>query len=304
MMLGDHVVQGGSLVEPGRLRFDFTHMLPVTPGELVEIEKIVNDEILRDLDVDIHQSTLEQAKAHGAMALFSEKYGGIVRVVKIGDFSMELCGGTHVRRTSQIGLFKIISESSVGAGLRRIEAVTGAAALEHMRERDRILSEMISVLKVQATDAPEAVSRLVESLKTAEKEISGLQQKSALSKSDNLMAEAADFNGVHLVAARVDIGDVDLMSALADDLAGKLKSGVIVLGGPSDSKVAFVCKVTQDLVKRGFSAGNIIREVARVAGGGGGGRPDFAQAGGKDAGKLDAALAKARELVSSQAAKA
>ncbi|MHB0999309.1 MAG: alanine--tRNA ligase [Armatimonadota bacterium] len=300
MMLGDHVVQAGSSVDPSRLRFDFTHSLPVTPGELEEIEKIVNDAILRDLEVQTTETTLEQAKSDGAMALFSEKYSGVVRVIKAGDFSMELCGGTHVGRSSQIGSFKIVSESSVGAGLRRIEAVTGAAALNYLRERNNLLNEIAGTLKVSPVDAPDAVNRLVENLKTAEKQISELEQKSALSAADELASNAEQIDGINLVISRMDNSDGEIMSAMADALTGKLKSGVIVLGGAANGKVVLVCKVTQDLVKQGFHAGNMIREIAKVAGGGGGGRPDFAQAGGKDVEKIDEALAKVRELIRKQ----
>jgi len=301
MMLGEHVVQSGSLVEPARLRFDFTHNLPVTPGELEEVENIVNDEILGDDPVEAFVTTLEEAKANGAMALFGEKYGGEVRVIKIGDFSMELCGGTHAGRTSQIGLFKILSESSIGAGLRRIEAVTGTGALEHVRERDRAIEEAAEMLRVTPSEVPQAVARLAESLKAAEKEIGECRKKASAAEADELVSKAVEYNGVRLIATRVETGDIELMSTLADNLAGKLKSAVIVLAGPADGKVAFVSKVTPDLVQRGFHAGNLIREVAKVAGGGGGGRPDFAQAGGKDPSKLDEALARASELVAQQA---
>jgi alanyl-tRNA synthetase len=300
MMLGDHVVQAGSLVDPERLRFDFTHMLQVTPGELAEVEKIANDAILRDLEIQIYETTLEQAKSDGAMALFGEKYSGEVRVVKMGDFSMELCGGTHLTRTSQIGLLKITGESSVGAGLRRIEAVTGAGALAYMKERDEILSRTAEMLKVAPAGVPDAVNRIMQNLKAAEKEVGGLRKEGAASQADDLVSKVVDFNGIQLVAEKLDSGDVELMSSLADSLAGKLKSLIVVLAAPSDGKAVFVAKVTPDLVKKGFHAGNLIREVAKAAGGGGGGRPDFAQAGGKDAGKLDEALAIARELIRNQ----
>ncbi|MHB0912417.1 MAG: alanine--tRNA ligase [Armatimonadota bacterium] len=298
MMLGEHVVQSGSLVEPSRLRFDFSHFEAVTPGELSEIEKIVNDEVLRDDCVETCETTLEQAKEDGAMALFSEKYAGTVRVVTIGDFSKELCGGTHVARTSQIGPVKIVAESSVGAGLRRIEAVTGKSALAYMRERDALLSRVADTLGATPAEAPQAAVRLVNDLATAEKRIEEFERKAAVGQADELAARAVELNGVKLVAEAVQVGDVDLMSALADALAGKLGSAVVVLGGPSDGKVTFVCKVTKDLMSR-FHAGNLLREVAKVAGGGGGGRPDFAQAGGKDPSKLADALAKAKELVQS-----
>jgi alanyl-tRNA synthetase len=297
MTLGDHVVQSGSLVEPTRFRFDFTHPQGIDACEMREIEKIVNDAIARDLVVETYETTLEEAKAGGAMALFSEKYGGVVRVVKAEEFSMELCGGTHVGRTSQIGLFKVLSESSVGAGLRRIEAVTGSYALEYLLEREELLNKAADILKTGPIDVPEAVEKLHESLRAAEKQIEQLQRKSAAGEADEIASRVEEIDGIQFVSAQTKVGDVDLLSTLADALAGKIKSGVIVLGGPADGKAIFVCKVTPDLVARGLHAGNIVREVAKVAGGGGGGRPDFAQAGGKDSGKLADALAKARELV-------
>lgn len=297
MTLGDHVVQGGSHVEPGRLRFDFTHFQAITPVELEEIEKIVNEAIFRDIEVRASETTLEQAKADGAMALFSEKYSGVVRVINTIGFSMELCGGTHVSKTSQIGLFKILSESSVGAGLRRIEAVTGSYALAYLLDRERLLNAVADTLKTTPTGAPDAAIKIAESLKAAEKEIENLHQKGAAGQADELAAGAAEYNGVKVVTAKVEVGDVDLMSSLADKLADKLKSAVIVLGGPNEDKVGFVCKVTGDLVKRGFNAGNLVKEVAKIAGGGGGGRPDFAKAGGKDPAKLDEALAKALAII-------
>ncbi|MHB1458980.1 MAG: alanine--tRNA ligase [Armatimonadota bacterium] len=303
MMLGDHVVQAGSAVDPSRLRFDFTHSNPVTPGEIDEIENIVNKAIMDDLAVITTETTLEQAKADGAMALFSEKYSGTVRVIKAGDFSMELCGGTHVSRTSQIGLVKIISESSVGAGLRRIEAITGESALEYLRDRNALLNEIAGMLKTQPTDVPDAVRKLAESLKSAEKRISEMEQKSAISAVDDIAAGVVDINGANFVAARVDNTDADILSSMSDTLVEKLKSAIIVLGGENDGKVVFVCKVTPDLVKKGYHAGNMIREAAKVTGGGGGGRPDFAQAGGKDAGKIGDALLKAKDLALNQAGK-
>ncbi len=300
MLLGDHVVQSGSFVEPTRLRFDFTHPMAVTPDELLTVEKTVNDAILRDMEVQTAERTLEQAKEDGAMALFSEKYSGVVRVITVGDFSMELCGGTHIGRTSQIGLFKITSESSVGAGLRRIEAVTGYSALEYVSERDALLKSAAETLSTNVDELPQSVEKIVDRLKCAEKQIEDLKRQAAGGQADELASVAQLFGGISVVAHRVDLGDAESMSALADTLANKLKSAVIVLAGPSDGKVIFVSKVTPDLVKRGFHAGNLIREVAKVAGGGGGGRPDFAQAGGKDAGKLDAALAKAKEIIEQQ----
>ncbi|MDH7482567.1 MAG: alanine--tRNA ligase [Armatimonadota bacterium] len=300
VVLGEHVVQSGSSVDPERLRFDFTHPSPLSPEELARVESIVNTEIYNSLPVEIYQTTLEQAKEDGAMALFTEKYGGQVRVVRIGDVSLELCGGTHVSNTSQVGIFKIVSESSVGAGLRRIEAMTGLAALAYLNEREALLNAAAEILRTAPTDVPDAVRRLVENLKTAEKRISDLQRRIVSGGAEELASRAVDVNGIKLIAARVE-GDAEALSTLADGLANKLKSAVVVLGAPADGKVIFVSKVTADLVKKGFNAGDIIREVAKVAGGGGGGRPDFAQAGGRDVGKLDEALEKARELVKKKA---
>jgi alanyl-tRNA synthetase len=301
MVLGDHVVQSGSLVEPGRLRFDFSHFQAVTPEELDEVERIANRAILSDLDLSTTETTLEQARADGAMALFGEKYSGVVRMVKIGDFSLELCGGTHVGRSSQIGFLRIISETSVGAGLRRIEAVTGEGALDYVREREKLLETAAEALKVSPANVPEAVERALESGRAAEKRIEEMQRESAAAQAGDLASNAVEYNGVKLVAAQAATGDADALSSMADNLANSLNSGVVVLGGSCEGKVVFVAKVTQDLVKRGFNAGNLVREVAKVAGGGGGGRPDFAKAGGKDADKIGEALARAEELVRQQA---
>ena len=206
MVLGEHVVQGGSLVEPARLRFDFTHFQAITPSELKEIERIVNETIFRDLDVRTHETTLEQAKADGAMALFSEKYSGTVRVVDTAGFSMELCGGTHVHHTSQVGIFKLLSESSVGAGLRRIEAVTGSVALDYLLEQMRLLGETADALKTNPAGAPEAALRLNEESSACSKQIDEGRRKGASGLCGSTAAEATEYNGLKLVAAKVDIG--------------------------------------------------------------------------------------------------
>ncbi len=301
MTLGDHVVQAGSFVEPSRLRFDFTHIAAVTPEELLLVEKIVNNAILQDLPVTAEETTLEQAREDGAMALFGEKYSGAVRMIRIGDFSLELCGGTHIDHTSRIGVFKILAESSVGAGIRRIEAVTGYSALSYINDREALLRETAEGLGSSPAEAPAAAARLAESLKSAEHQIEDLKRKSAGNLAEEMLAQAVKAGDVNFIAAEVEGGDAEMMSSLADNLAGRLESSVIVLGSPSGGKAVFVCKVSRDLVKKGFHAGNIIREVAKVAGGGGGGRPDFAQAGGRDASKLGAALDKAKELIEAQA---
>ncbi len=257
----------------------------------------MNRAILDDMELTISESTLQQAKEDGAMALFGEKYSGVVRVVKIGDFSLELCGGTHVSRTSQIGTFKVLSEGSIGAGLRRVEAVTGESALDHICEHERLLDSAAAALKVSVAEVPQAIERMLDAVRAAEKRVEELQRRSAVSEAEDLASKVVEYNGVRFVASRVATGDSAVLSSLADSLANTLKSAVIVLAGTTNGKVAFVVKVTPDLVDRGFHAANMIREIAKVAGGGGGGRPDFAQAGGKDVEKLDDALAKAGKMV-------
>jgi alanyl-tRNA synthetase len=300
MMLGEHVVQGGSLVEPSRCRFDFTHNMAVTSEELEEIERIVNDAILRDMAVVTTETTLEEARSGGAMALFGEKYGGTVRVVTVDDFSKELCAGTHIDRTSRIGMFKILSESSVGAGLRRIEAVTGSGAFAYVKEREHLLKQAAETLRTSPALVPEAAARVMENLESLQREMGQLQRKTAVSQAGDLAAQAIEMAGIKFLASRVDLGDADMMRSLADTLASSIEPAVILLASEPDGKVVFVCKVTQDLTARGFHAGNLIREVAKIAGGGGGGKADFAQAGGKDPSKIDEALAAARELVKVQ----
>jgi len=299
VVLGDHVVQSGSSVDPFRLRFDFTHPLPLSFDEIRRVEEFVNTQIFRGHPVEVYYTTLEQAKESGATALFSEKYGGEVRVVKINDVSLELCGGTHVSNTSEVGLFKVLTESGIGTGLRRIEAVTGTTALEYLNERDRLLNEAAEVLRTNPPDVPEAAKKLLANLRAAEKQINELQRQIASNEAETLVAGAEEINGIKFIAARV-AGNVDALSSLADGLANRLKSGIVVLGAPADGKIIFVSKVTPDLVQRGFHAGNLLREIAKVAGGGGGGRADFAQAGGRDASKLDEALARAKELIAEQ----
>lgn len=300
-VLGPHALQSGSVVEPSRLRFDFSHFQAVTPEELRLIEDEVNDKILADLPVEIIETTIKEAKKLGAMALFGEKYGENVRVMRIGDYSTELCGGTHLSRTSQVGLFKLVSESSIGAGLRRVEAVTGQGAVQHVHNEEDLLRDVSEKLGASPMEAAATVERLQSSLKDAQKKIEQLQSKSAAEQAEEHVCNAQDISGVKLVACKIETANAQALSTLADAVADKLQSGVIVLGGVGDGKVLFISKVTSDLVKRGFHAGNLVREVAKVAGGGGGGRPEFAQAGGKDPSKVDEALQTAVELVRKQA---
>ncbi|MED4879075.1 alanine--tRNA ligase [Anoxybacillus geothermalis] len=289
-VLGRHVNQAGSLVAPDRLRFDFTHFGQVKPEELERIEAIVNEQIWKSLPVDIFYKPLEEAKAMGAMALFGEKYGDIVRVVKVGDYSLELCGGCHVPNTSAIGLFKIVSESGIGAGTRRIEAVTGEAAYRFMSEQLAILQEAAQKLKTSPKELNARLDGLFAELKELERENESLSARLAHMEAEHLTRQVKDVNGVPVLAAKVQANDMNQLRAMADDLKQKLGTAVIVLAAVQGGKVQLIAAVTDDLVKQGFHAGKLVKEVASRCGGGGGGRPDLAQAGGKDAQKVAEAL--------------
>jgi alanyl-tRNA synthetase len=297
--LGPHALQSGSLVEPDRLRFDFAHFAALTPDERQRIEDGVVRLALQDDRLVVSEMSLDEARAQGAVALFGEKYGERVRLVQIGDFSKELCGGTHLARSSAIGGFAITSEGSIGSGLRRIEAVTGIEAQALLaRQRDQ-LTAVAEALGAPPEKAAERLEALHQELRRAQREIARLQQKSAGAIAGDLATAAIDLNGVKLIAVRVELPP-DALRGLADDLIKRLGSGIVVLGCEVEGRAQFVGEVSKDLVAKGFHAGNLIREVAKVAGGGGGGRPDFAQAGGKNPERLDEALAKARELVAAQ----
>lgn len=300
-VLGEHALQSGSVVDPNRLRFDFSHFQAVTHDELRRIERIVNGMVLADVPASVVETNIKEARGMGAMALFGEKYGEIVRVVRMGEVSVELCGGTHLEHTSQVGLFKILSESGIGAGLRRIEAVTGEAALSYVHDMEDQIRRVSDALGVSSSEIVGAAERAVQAARDAQKEIDKLKSKGTAEQAGDLAGSAEEAGAVKFVTSKVPTTDVPTLQKLADGVADKLKSGVVVLAGVSDGRVLFVGKVTSDLVPKGFHAGNILRDVAKIAGGGGGGRPEFAQAGGKDASKVDEALGKAAELIKSQA---
>jgi len=298
IVLGPHVQQRGSLVAPDRLRFDFSHDKAMTRDEARQVEGIVNEKILDDLPVQTFEKPIEDAKQMGATMLFGEKYGDVVRVVEAGDFSLEFCGGTHLRHTSQAGLFKIVSEGSSQAGVRRIEAVTGKPALMRTLDQERLLGDIAQSLKTSLTAAPASVEKLQAELRLKEKELAALQKAAAGGQVEQLAASAKTVNGFALVVHAVGDGaDADTLRILAEETLNRLQSGVVILGGAGGGKVSLAVKVSKDLVARGLHAGNIVKEAARVAGGGGGGRPDSAQAGGKDPSKLAEALAAAARLV-------
>ncbi|MDA8236187.1 MAG: alanine--tRNA ligase [Clostridia bacterium] len=299
-VLGEHVNQAGSLVEPDKLRFDFNHLAAVTPEELAKVEKLVNEQILAALPVEVTETSVDEAKAMGATALFGEKYGNVVRVVKIGDYSLELCGGTHLKNSSQAGVFKLVSESGIGAGLRRVEAVTGKGTLDYLKSKEETLQEIASLVKAAPHEVVRRVENLVQSLKEAEREISALQGKLAKYESQGLLDQVKEVKGVKVLAAQVGAPDMDALRSMGDMLRDKLGSAVVALGSVAGDKVNFVVMVTKDLVGQGVHAGNIIKEVAKAAGGGGGGRPDMAQAGGKEPGKVAEALSLVEGLVAGQ----
>jgi alanyl-tRNA synthetase len=299
-VLGTHVSQAGSLVAPDHLRFDFSHGGAVKDREIEQIEELVNEQVQANTPVTHREMDLKEALAAGAMALFGEKYGDRVRVVKIGEFSTELCGGTHLDATGQIGFFKVAEEGAVASGVRRIEAVAGTAAVEAVARRERVLREIADILKIGAEEAPQRLRKLLDEQKALERQLAEMETKLARGKADDLVASARQVNGVAVVAGRIDGLDADGLRAVADTLRDRLGSGVVCVGSVLDGKVNLVAAVTKDLVKR-FPAGKLIQEVAQAAGGRGGGRPDLAQAGAPDPSKLDGALALVHDWVGRQA---
>ena len=289
-VLGTHVAQAGSLVAPDHLRFDFSHGASVKDREVEDVEGLVNEQVQANIVVSPAEMDLQEALKSGAMALFGEKYGDRVRVIRIGDFSTELCGGTHLDATGQIGLFKVTNEGAVASGVRRIEAVTGAPALAHVGREEAALRESASLLKIPPLELPRRLAALLEDQKRLEKQLAQLESKLARGQAQDLVTSARQVAGVPVLAARLDGLDPDGLRSVMDTLRDRLPSGVIVLGSAVDGKVSLVAAVSKDLMKR-FPAGRLVQEVAKVVGGGGGGRPDLAQAGGKDPSKLDDALA-------------
>ncbi|QYR23432.1 alanine--tRNA ligase [Paenibacillus sp. sptzw28] len=300
-VLGEHVNQAGSLVEADRLRFDFSHFGSISPEELADIERRVNEQIWLGTPLQIDYKSLAEAKTMGAMALFGEKYGDIVRVVRIGDYSLELCGGCHVANTAQIGLFKLLGESGIGSGVRRIEAVTGRNAYLYMESQLDLLKQSAVLLKSNVNDVPRRIEALHVQVKELSRDNESLQGKLSRIEAGSLESKAKTAGSITVLAAQVEAPTMEALRGIVDELKTKLGSAVIVLGAAADDKVNLVAAVSPDLVKQGFNAGKIIKEAAAACGGGGGGRPDMAQAGGKDPSKLGQALQIAEELVLSQA---
>ncbi len=296
-VLGDHVAQSGSLVSPERLRFDFTHFDRLSPEELREIEKEVNSRILENRTVKAHLMSLQEAKKMGAQALFEEEYGEEVRAIEVEDFSLELCGGTHVDATGEIGLFKIIDESSISAGVRRIEAVTGQGSLEYLRRQEDKISAAAGRLNTGEEDLVSRIDHLISEKKELEKEIESLQDRMAAAKAEELVSKQEDIGGIPVIISNVRGASQETIRTLSDELLARLSSGIIILASTGEEKVYLVVRVSSDLVDEGFDAGDIIGEVASEVGGGGGGRPDMAQAGGSQPQKLEDAFVTARRLI-------
>jgi alanyl-tRNA synthetase len=294
-VLGPEAMQKGSLVSPDRLRFDFTHDQPVTDDQLREIEELANRWIEENHEAHVRYLSYDEAVGSGAIALFEEKYGDVVRVITFGP-STELCGGTHARATGDIGFLRIVSESGIASGVRRIEAVTGLGALGYVREQEDLLREAAGRMRAPVAELPTRVEKLLEEKRQLERELERLRAESRGAATGDLVGEAQEVGGVKVLAVRVDDANPKELRQMVDDLRDKLGSGVVLVAAPAGGRVPIALGITRDLVGR-FKAGDLIREVAGVLGGKGGGRPDFAQAGGSDPDKLDEAFAKLHELV-------
>ena len=295
-VLGDHIKQSGSLVNPERLRFDFTHFSKIEEDELDRIETFANDIIRGNFPVVSRVLPREEAMKTGATAVFDEKYGEEVRVVKMGDVSMELCGGTHVARTGDIGVLKIVHESAIAAGVRRIEAVTGKEAVKYIRKVEGELKKVASLLKANPFELTERLDKLMKHQRDLEKEIEGLKGRLAAKDSSDILADVKEINGVQVLAAVVDAADTRTLRDFGDKIRDKLPSGIILLGSRSDDKAMLLCLVTKDLTER-YHAGNIIKEIAPIVGGSGGGRADMAQAGGSKPENLKQAIERLKDIV-------
>ena len=295
-VLGDHVKQAGSLVAPGRLRFDFSHFSMIDTQTLDKIESLVNERIRENISVGTEEMDAEEAFKTGATALFEEKYGDRVRVVSLADFSKELCGGTHTERSGNIGLFKILGESSVASGVRRIEALTGGAAVEYVQQTSKTVRDTALLVKEKPEVVPKRIEKILTDQKTLEKEIVKLKAQLAAMSTNDAQEKIKTINGIKVIVKKVAVDSTAALRDLADRFKEKVKSGIVVLGSAAGSKVLLIVVVSKDLVDR-YHAGNIVKQVAAVVGGGGGGRPDMAQAGGTKPEKLDAALDKAYEVI-------
>jgi len=289
-VLGDHVKQSGSLVDGDRLRFDFTHFSPISADELARVENLVNEKIRENVEVVARTMPIDEARAAGATALFGEKYGEMVRMISVGDFSKELCGGTHAKRTGDIGFFKIISEGGIAAGVRRIEAVTGTGALDYVRSVEEEIQALSELLRASRGELVPKLEKLIEEKKTKEKEVEKLKTKLTSSRTTDILEGLREIKGVRVLSRLVeDVGTPKDLREYADRVRDRLGSGVALLGAETDGRAILIAIVTRDLAER-FHAGHIVKKAAALLGGSGGGRADMAQAGGPDVSKLRLAL--------------
>ncbi|MHC4207674.1 MAG: DHHA1 domain-containing protein, partial [Planctomycetota bacterium] len=297
-VLGEHVQQAGSLVAPKRLRFDFTHFTKIEPTQISEIERRVNTKIQADLALNIAQDSLKSAKARGAMALFGEKYDDIVRTVEIEGFSLELCGGTHVKRTGQIGLFIITYEGGIASGVRRIEALTGLEAIKFMQNARNQISNMSELLNTDETQLDDKVKELLENRRQLEKELEKVSSQILSDGIQNILDKAETINGINVISYTIEKSNMAQLKELGDQIRNKSKKTVAILGTINEGKISFVCVVTDDIIKeKGLKAGDLIKKVAKIVDGGGGGNPHMATAGGKDIKKFDEAMAEIKKLI-------
>ena len=301
-VLGSHVEQAGSYVDGERLRFDFSHFSAMTPEELEKVEAIVNEKIAENILVDTQVMTMEEAKKTGAMALFGEKYGDTVRVVMMGDFSKEFCGGTHVKNTGAIGAFKILSESGVAAGVRRIEALTGNGVMKYYKEMEEKVLAVAKVLKAVPANVVEKAEHLAAENKALHSELESMKSKAARDALGDVMNRVTEVKGVKLLATKVSGVDMNGLRDLGDQLKEKLGEGVILLASDLDGKVNLVAMATEGAMAKGAHAGNLIKGIAALVGGGGGGRPNMAQAGGKNPGGIEEAIKQSKAVLEGQIA--
>lgn len=299
-IVGEHVQQAGSLVTPDRLRFDFTHFEGLTSEEMTKIEEKINHEIMKGQEISVFEATPEKAKKMGAEALFGEKYGDIVRVVKTGDYSIELCGGTHVRNSSEIGMLLILSEGGIASGVRRIEAVTGLEAYKYVKQQQQTIETVSDLLKTPINNITNRLESFIIEGKEKDKEISKLKTKLAAGSIEEILVKSKQINDVKVLIEKVDVEGMDDLRKMGDVLKEKLNSGVILLASETEGKVNFIAIATKDIIAKGVHAGNLVKEAAKITGGGGGGRPDMAQAGGKNPEKIKDALIAVEELLKTQ----
>ena len=299
-VLGTHVEQAGSYTDADHIRFDFTHFAALTPEELEQVETIVNDAVLTGYPVVTEEMPIDEAKKKGAMALFGEKYGETVRVVQAGDFSIELCGGTHLDNTAKAGVFKIVSEASVAAGVRRIEAITGKGVLNFLSERQRMIGEAARALKTSPNELIQKVEMMLSEMHTMGKNIDKLSARIANMQLVDLFNVSRDVKGVNVIAVKLDDVNMDMMRQMGDTIKEKAPKMVAVLSTVAGEKINFLCVCGPEAVKMGAHAGKIVKATAAICGGGGGGRPDNATAGGKNPAKLEEALEAVNNIVAEQ----